>query len=166
MRKLLLKGNGAARLRPPRGRAWLSGDMVSPYKARFNLRETTPLSQTLSKAQKRLMRQRPNPNELLQQGYRDWSLDTTSPKLDAGYRNYPASGRDTAESGKGCNGKCRLTHLAESIFVNVGGCYQDANVSSPQMLDSRVGGFIVVRAWESQAQGEGSQGIDTLPVPR
>ena len=59
-----------------------------------------------------------------------------------------------------------LSHLTEFFFVNVGGCYQDDNVSSPQRLDSRVGAAIVVGAWESQAQGEGPQEANIFLLER
>ena len=40
----------------------------------------------------------------------------------------------------------------------------NAKASSPPRSWQRVGGSIVVRGWESQPQGEGSQGIDVLIV--
>ena len=109
------------------------------------------------------MRQRPNS---YRKSYRDWLGTITNPKDDAGYLSYPASGRDSAKSGLGCEGKCHLNYLAESIFVNVGECYQDAKMSSPSMLDNRVGAVIVVRVWESRIQGEGPQAVNDSQIER
>jgi hypothetical protein len=47
VKELILKGNLEVRSRPPRRGAWLRGDMASPNKARFNLRETRPLSRNI-----------------------------------------------------------------------------------------------------------------------
>ena len=43
-----LKGTGAARGKPPRGRAWLRNRMVSSHEVGFNLRGSGPLSQDLA----------------------------------------------------------------------------------------------------------------------
>jgi hypothetical protein len=105
------------------------------------------------------MRQRPNSDGVIWMSYRDWLGTIASPKDLTGHLIYPVSGRDSSKRGLGCGGKCHLNYLAESILVNVGGRYQDAKVSSPQMLDSGVGAVIVVRGWESQPQGEGPQSV-------
>jgi hypothetical protein len=137
--------------------------MVSSNEAGFNLRERGPLSQTLRKALQRLMGQRTNPMVCHRpKGCRDWLDLHTSPKADTGYLNYPVSVRDTAKSGKGCDGNRHLSHLAESNIVNVGDSHRNAKVSSPPMFDADVGAAIVVRAWESQAQGEGPQSVGTF----
>jgi hypothetical protein len=47
VKELPLKGTGAARCRPPRGQAWLRGNMVSPTEASFDLRERYPLSRNI-----------------------------------------------------------------------------------------------------------------------
>ena len=52
-----------------------------------------------------------------------------------------------------------LNYLAESIFVNVGDSSRNAKESSPLMFVVRVGATIVVRGWESQPHGEGSQSV-------
>ncbi len=57
-------------------------------------------------------------------------------------------------------GNRHLNYLAKSIFVNVGGLYRDAKVSSPPRPDISIGAVIVVGGWESQPQGEGPQEID------
>ncbi len=72
---------------------------------------------------------------------------------------YPLIGRDTAKSGMGRSR--RLSRLAESIFVNVGGRYRDAKASSPPMPGSGVGATIVLRARASRAHGEGLQPAGT-----
>jgi hypothetical protein len=46
--------------------------------------------------------------------------------------------------------------------MNVGGLYVEQ--SSPAMKRMSVGGSIVLGGWESQPQGEGSQGIDIVLV--
>ena len=79
---------------------------------------------------------------------------------------YLGSVRDTAKSGMGRADNRHLNCLGEVISVNVGGFDQAAKVSSPPMLERRVGGVLGVGAWESHVQGEGRQGVDTSPVPR
>jgi hypothetical protein len=134
--------------------------MVSSNKAGLNLRENAPLPRTLHNAPQRLTRQRPNPSAS-QTGYRGWLSYCASPKDDAGHLIYPASGRDSAKSGKGCMDNRHLSYLAKTIFVNVGGSQLNAKVSNPPMFVVSVGAVIVVRAWESQAQGEGPQSVAT-----
>jgi hypothetical protein len=129
--------------------------MVSPYKASFNLRENMiPCLESCIRLYNGL-----RDSERTSQRLPRLARVATSPKDEADHLIHSASVRDTAKSGIGCAGNRHLTYLAESIFVNVGGCYRDAKVSSPPMLDSSVGAAIVVRAWESQAQGEGPQSV-------
>jgi len=85
--------------------------------------------------------------------YRDWLGTIANPKDETGHLTYPVSGRDSAKSGLGCEGKCHLSYLAESIFVNVGGSHLYAKMSSLPMTDVSVGAAIVVRAQESCVQG-------------
>jgi hypothetical protein len=107
------------------------------------------------------MRQRPNSDEVILMSYRDWLGTIANPKDETGHLLYPVSGRDSAKSGLGCEDNRHLSYLAESIFVNVGDSYRDAKLSSPTMPGMRVGAAIVVRGWESQPQGEGSQSVGT-----
>ncbi len=95
---------------------------------------------------------------------RDWLLLGTSPKVSAGYLNYPADIRDTAKCGMGCTDNRHLRYFVESISVNVGGSYQDAKASSLPMSDMSVGGSIVVRGRESRPHGEGGQEFNIFPV--
>ena len=74
-------------------------------------------------------------------------------KGEASHLNYLASIRDSAKSGLGYMGNRHLSCLVESIFVNVGGFYQE--MSSPSVNDRSVGGVIVVGARESRVHGEG-----------
>jgi hypothetical protein len=139
--------------------------MVSPNKARFDLRETSPLPRNMlhSRDVRTLADtgQRTNPKLVfIAEGYRGWLGSHTSPKVSTGYLPYPVDVRDTAKSGMGRMGNRHLHHLAESISVNVGGSRQDAKASSLPTPDVSVGGSIVVRGWESQPQGEGSQEKD------
>jgi hypothetical protein len=97
----------------------------------------------------------------MQMGCRSWLSYFASPKDDAEHLSYPASGRDTAKSGIGCSDNRHLSYLAKSITVNVGGLQRNEKVSSPPMSVVSVGAAIVVRAWESQAQGEGPQSVGT-----
>jgi hypothetical protein len=69
---------------------------------------------------------------------------STSPKVSLGKPDYPNDVRDTAKSGIGCLGNRHLNYLAEFIFVNVGGSYQDVKASSLPMPAMSVGGVIVV----------------------
>ena len=101
---------------------------------------------------------------VLATGGRGWLVLPTSPKVSADSLTYSADVRDTAKSGIGHLANRHLNYLIESISVNGGGSSPDAKTSSLSMRERSVGGFIVVRGWESQPQGEGSQGINTLPV--
>ena len=94
---------------------------------------------------------------IFQKGCRIWLRHITRIKTSAGYLIYPVDVRDTAESGIGQTDNRHLHYLAESIFVNVGGLL--AEVSSPPVKQASVGVTIVVRGWESQPQGEGSQSV-------
>jgi hypothetical protein len=134
--------------------------MVSANKANFNLRETLPLSHNWDKGLS-LMGQRTNPN-----GHRDWLFIITSPKDEARHLSYLASVRDSAKSGLGCVDNRHLTYLAEFIFVNVGDSQQDVKASSPLIFVVRVGGVIVLRAWENYAHGEGRQPIRSLKLSK
>jgi len=93
-------------------------------------------------------------------GYRGWFVVGTSPKVSADYLTYSAGTRDSAESGLGYADNRHLNYLIKSILVNVGGSGQNAKASSLLMSNQSVGGSIVVRGWESQPHGEGSQKFD------
>jgi len=88
-------------------------------------------------------------------GYQDWLVYLTSPKVSVGKPDYPADIWDTAKSGIGRQGNRHLNYLAEFIFVNVGGSYQDAKASSLPMTGMSVGGVIVLGARENRVHGEG-----------
>jgi hypothetical protein len=79
---------------------------------------------------------------------------------------YPVAVGDSAKSGLGYEANRHLYHLAESVFVNVGGLQQNAKLSSPAMSVVRVGAAIVVGGWESQPQGEGPQQVNIFQVER
>ena len=139
--------------------------MVSSHKAGFNLRETFPLPRNILHACEVVAhestRQRMNPLcKGISQGitYTDCLARPIS-RVESGNLSYPASIRDSAKSGLGCCDNRHLLYLAESIFVNVGGSLKDAKLSSPTMPCVSVGATIVVRDWESQSQGEGSQSV-------
>ena len=120
---------------------------MSSYKAYFNLREKHPLSRDILHTSEvmayRYTGQRPN---LIERDYRDWLFPITNPKDGVGYLNYPALGRDTAESGIGCIDNRHLSHLVESNLVNAGDLRKNVLGSSHPMTFARVGGVIVVRA--------------------
>jgi hypothetical protein len=128
--------------------------MVSSNEADFNLREIAALDYTLHKSADEPFCSR----AAIRVAEMRFRL-CLNLKVDAGHLAYPASVRDTAKSGMGCNDNRHLTFLAESILVNVGGLQQNEKVSSPPMSVVSVGAAIVVRAWESQAQGEGPQSV-------
>jgi hypothetical protein len=132
--------------------------MVSSNKASLDLRETHPLSRNISHTSFGETRQRLNPNAVKYlKGCRCWSVKYTSTKVETGYSIYPVSGRNTAKSRIGLRDNRRLSYFTESIFVNVGDSRQNEKVSSPPMFVVSVGATIVVRGWESQPHGEGSQ---------
>jgi hypothetical protein len=140
--------------------------MVSSNEADFNLRETCPLSRNTLHSRGVTTTtdtgQRTNPDAChVQRDYRDWTQLISSPKVEASHLHYLASVRDSAKSGLGCEDNRHLSYLAESIFVNVGDPRQHAKVSSPPMTVVGVGATIVVRDWENQSQGEGSQSVGT-----
>jgi hypothetical protein len=149
--------------------------MVSSNEASFNLRKTPSLPRNILHSHRMeiisradgFTGQRLNPSvEKVQRDCRSWLHNLASPKVDAGHLRYPASGRDTAESGLGCTDNRHLSCLAESNIVNVGDSQQNAKASSPPMTVVRVGGVIVVGVWESQAQGEGRQRVNAFQVER
>ena len=74
-----------------------------------------------------------------------------------GQPELPHDVRDTAKSGIGRRGNRHLKYLAEFIFVNVGGSYQNVKASSLPMSEMSVGGVIVLGARESRVHGEGPQ---------
>jgi len=94
-------------------------------------------------------------------GYRSWISSSSSSKVSSDNLSYSDDIRDSAKSGMGHKGNRHLHYLVESISVNVGGPCQGAKPSSPAIPDKGVGGSIVVRGWESQPRGEGSQKFDT-----
>jgi len=137
---------------------------VSSNEADFDLRETPPLPRNILQNlgwTQGYTGQRMSPRTLSRsKGYQSWLLVSTSPKVSASHLTYLADMRDSAKSGLGHRDNRPLNYLVESIAVNVGGSYQEAKVSSPRMPDKSVGGSIVVRGWENQPQGEGSQKWD------
>jgi hypothetical protein len=139
--------------------------MVSASEASFNLRESLPLPRNILHTRERdahrYTGQRTSPRtHVSSTGYQTWLLHSTKLKVSAGYLNYPADVRDTAKSGMGYRDNCHLNDLAESIFVNVGGSYWNVKASSLPMSDERVGGAIVLGAWESHVHGKGHQEKD------
>src|SRR5215510_1680322 len=92
-------------------------------------------------------------------GCRDRSSCGTGPKDETDHLVLPCFRSGFREERLGSVGKRHLNYLAEFIFVNVGGFDQAAKVSSPPMLERRVGGVLGVGAWESHVQGEGRQGV-------
>jgi hypothetical protein len=141
--------------------------MVSTNKVGFNLRESPPLSRNMLHNQAGTLvetGQRTNQKTCIAStDFRGWSFWCTSQKESAGNLNYPVDVRDTAKSGTGCHDNHYLNYLVEFIFVNVGGSYGNAKVSSLPMSGMSVGGPIVVRGRESLPHGEGDQlfGIPT-----
>jgi hypothetical protein len=133
--------------------------MVSANEAGFYLWETGPLSHNILFTPGVVpgsdVGQRTNLNvSRLLKGY-------CNLQVEAGYPIYPAFVRDSAKSGLGSAANRYLNYPRESNYVNTGGFYRDAKVSSPPMTDRSVGAAIVVGGWESQPQGEGPQEIDT-----
>jgi hypothetical protein len=138
--------------------------MVSSNEAGFDLREMCPLLRNILHNQSHDLvytGQRTYPEVAhYPKGNQDWSSTHTSQKVLTGNLIYPVSVRDTAKSGIGHLDNRHLNYLVESIFVNVGGSYQNVKESSPLMSGVSVGGSIVVGGWESQPHGEGSQEFD------
>ncbi len=97
-------------------------------------------------------------------GYRGWLVKLTNPKDERRLLLLLLSVQDSAKSGLGFNGNHCLNHLAEFTFMNVGGPHRNVKASSPPMSGVSVGGSIVVRGWESQPHGQGSQRVNILPV--
>lgn len=93
----------------------------------------------------------------------------THPYQPKGYSrlpNLPCGRSGFRKERYGLTGNRHLNYLAKSIFVNVGGLYRDAKVSSPPMTGIGVGGSMVLvgvtphqGARESRVQGEGSQSV-------
>jgi hypothetical protein len=148
VKKLPLKGTGEARCKPPRGRAWLRGRMVSANEAGFNLRERLPLPRNILHSlalPARVIRGsgRIQRSVWVRRMTEDGHGHVPSQRMPRVNWSYPLAGRDTAKSGMGCVENRHLNDLAESIAMNVGGpCVEG---SSPPMKRTGVGGSIVVR---------------------
>ena len=144
--------------------------MVSPNKASFDLRETSPLPRNILHScgmkDHGITGQRASLKVVfIPTDCRDWLLLSTNLKASAGYLNYPVDARDSAKSGLGRVGNRHLNYLVEFSSVNVGGSPQDAKASSLPMPGKSVGGSIVVGGWENQPHGEGSQEFDIPLYP-
>lgn len=138
--------------------------MVSANEAGFYLWETGPLSHNILFTPGVVpgsdVGQRTNLNvSRLLKGY-------CNLQVEAGYPIYPAFVRDSAKSGLGSAANRYLNYPRESDYVNTGGFYRDAKVSSPPMTGIGVGGSMVLvgvtphqGARESRVQGEGSQSV-------
>ena len=166
-----------ARSRPPRGRAWLRGRMVSHSQADFDLRENQPPSRNTLLTREigtRVHGTADEPDDhLTVGGYRSRQFQSAGTKVEAGHLNYPAPVRDTAKSGMGRMYNRHLSYLVESVSGNVGDARQDAKPSSPAMPAVRVGAAIVVGGVattrgerESRSQGEGPQSVGTSHCKR
>jgi hypothetical protein len=144
---------------------------VSATKAGFDLRESAPLLRNILHSWEFTIptdtEQRANPMvHLFLEDCRSWFRMRTNLPVSTGHLPYPVGARDTAESGRGHVANRHLPPLGESIAVNVGGSCQTAKASRPPRVGTSVGGFIVLGARESRAQGEGSQGVNASPVER
>jgi hypothetical protein len=134
---------------------------VSATEAGSDLRESAPLLRNILHSWEFTTptdtEQRANPIvHLFLEDCRSWFRMGTNLPVSTGHLPYPVGAWDTAESGRGHVANRHLPSLVESIAVNVGGACQNAKASSPPMVGSCVGGFIVLGARESRAQGEGS----------
>ncbi len=163
VKELPLKGTGETRCRPSRRRAWLRGDRVSPNEVSFNLREIAPRSRNILHSWKI---DAPAETGLrtswkimsIATGYRDWTRASTSQTVSSDYLNYSDDVRDTAKSRMGCWGNHHLNHLAEFIFVNVGGSDRNGKERSPLRTGMSVGGIIVVGARETAYMAKDARG--------
>lgn len=154
------------RCKPPRGRPWLRGSMVSQTEAGFHPRETMTLPRnTLHTCRVRargFTGQRTN-SEVISDGARSYPSRNSASrrKLERAHLDYPAPVRDTAKSGTGVMSNRHLPYLAESFLMNLGGSDRDAKTSSPPMTGPSVGAAIVIRDRESRSHGEGPQSAVT-----
>jgi hypothetical protein len=85
-------------------------------------------------------------------------------RVGTNYSVYLVPVWDSAKSGLGYAINRPLSYFVKSVNVNAGESYRDVKVSSPPMLDKRVGAVIVVGGWESQPQGEGRQRVDSCKI--
>ena len=159
VKKLLLKGTGEARCRPPRGRAWLRDHMVSkrsderptgnppPVRGKPTQMSWTSLTVTV-----------PTPSQGRPRATEAACCIFAAQRMSQMYLDYPDSSQEPATSRIGSEVSHHLRDLAESIYVNVGGLH--AEVSSPPANHASVGGVIVLGGWESHLQGEGRQLVE------
>jgi len=136
--------------------------MASANEAGVDLRESVPLSRNILHTCERNAYGYTGQRTDLKihdrsRGHRGWSAIVPVQKVSAGHLHYPVDVRDSAKSGLGQAYNRHLNYLVESISVNVGGSHQNVKASSLPMSGESVGGSIVVRGWESQPHGEGSQ---------
>jgi len=159
----------------PRGQAWLRGRRASPTQAvgpTANAcpisREAMPRSLRRGKVatfprwgvanESRGHRRRPPTDETALRILAVQSL----PQVNL---TYPADVRDSAKSGWGPVGNCRLNDLAESTRMNRRGPRREDKASSRPRPVLGVGAVIVVGGRESRPQGEGRQVMDVSPTP-
>jgi hypothetical protein len=76
--------------------------------------------------------------------------------------NYLAGIRDSAKSGLGLSSNHHLNDLAESTTMNVRGSPETDFPAVGKRNLENVGATIVVRGWESQPHGEGSQSVGSF----
>ncbi len=155
VKQLSLKGTCAARPGAPISKAWLRDGKVSASEAGFSLRETRPLPRNIlgnrGSSEPRVYGAANEPLGVTETGHDKMPVQ----RMQQVTWTYPDADGDSAKSGLGCTGNHCLSHLAESIFMNVGGLYLDDKARGLPMTDMRVGATIVLRARESRAQGEG-----------
>jgi hypothetical protein len=154
VKKLLLKGTGEARGKPPRGRAWLRTHMVSQRRNEKPTGNQSPASISCTMGQ----RLHPMVRRLPKDG-RGWVNRVSSRKDVRGQPELPSVQSGFRDERLGFITSSHLRVSMEYIVVNVGGpCVEG---SSPPMKHTGVGGVIVLGGRESRLQGEGRQGIDT-----
>jgi|GEM_PF-3670337 len=114
------EGNGEARCRPPKSRAWLRDDKVSPSEVDCNLRETVPLPRNilhtcgLTNHRHTGQRTYSQLDLVLSVSCRDWTSLTASAKVGEGQLDYPTSVREATAGRTGLGGNHHLNHLVES----------------------------------------------------
>jgi hypothetical protein len=134
---------------------------VSSNKVDFDLREITPLSRNILHTLEVTNRVYGIANESKDsihfQGHRVRLIPNTGTKGSNRQPEIPCKHSGFRRERHRSTDNHHLNYLVESISMNVGDSHQNVKASSLPMSDVRVGGVIVVRAWESHAHGEGHQ---------
>jgi len=156
-----------ARGRPPKGEAWLSGDMVSQTNRVSTFGKALPLRAILCLPRKRGDARRRPRERTLRGPIRHPGDHFVVRWMCAGPPGLSQHhGREPAVSRSGCRETGTYVTTLECIISNAGSGHRDAKAGSPPMPGDRGGAAVVVRGRESRPHGEGRQFVGKFLLSR